>query len=172
MSQFVMNEKNKLHEVACQVVSLASQLKKIIVTAESCTGGLVATSITDIPGSSCCFSHGVVTYSDAAKNTILGIDSVLIKDNGAVSKAVAECMAKKVLRGNAADISVAITGIAGPTGGSLEKPVGTVWLAWGYYVNNQIIVDTQDYCFNGDRNTIRFQSAIEALLGLEKRMKK
>ena len=73
MSQFVMNEKNKLHEVACQVVSLASQLKKIIVTAESCTGGLVATSITDIPGSSCCFSHGVVTYSDAAKNTILGI---------------------------------------------------------------------------------------------------
>jgi nicotinamide-nucleotide amidase len=113
-----------------------------------------------------------VTYSDAAKNTILGIDSVLIKDNGAVSKAVAECMAKKVLRGNVADISVAITGIAGPTGGSLEKPVGTVWLAWGYYVNNQIIVDTQDYCFNGDRNTIRFQSAIEALLGLEKRMKK
>ena len=172
MSRFVMNKKDKLHEIADRVVSLASQLKKIIVTAESCTGGLVAKAITDIPGSSYCFSHGFVTYSDTAKSTLLGINSLLIKDNGAVSKIVAERMAKNTLRDNTVDISVAITGIAGPTGGTLEKPVGTVWLAWGYYIDNQIIIDTQHYCFNGDRNTIRFESAIEALIGLEKRMKK
>jgi nicotinamide-nucleotide amidase len=167
-----MGEINKLREVAIRLVSSAIQRKKIIVTVESCTGGLVASSITDIPGSSDCFSHGLVTYSDTAKNKLLGIDSSLIRHNGAVSKVIAESMAKNALDSNSVDFSVAITGIAGPTGGSLEKPIGTVWIAWGYYIDNDIAIDVQDYCFTGDRNAIRIQSAIEALKELEKRIKK
>jgi len=167
-----MGEINKLREVASQLVSSAIQRKKTIVTVESCTGGLVASSITDIPGSSHCFSHGLVTYSDTAKNKLLGIDSILIKDNGAVSKVIAKSMAKNALDDNSVDFSVAITGIAGPSGGSLDKPIGTVWIAWGYYIENDIVVDAQDYCFTGDRNAIRMQSAIEALKELEKSIKK
>ena len=167
-----MSELNKLREVTIQLVSLAIELKKTIVTVESCTGGLVESAITDQPGSSQCFSHGMVTYSDKAKSKLLGIDSHLIRDKGAVSRVIAESMARNALGDNNADFSLAITGIAGPTGGSIEKPIGTVWIAWGYYIDSNITVDTKDYCFKGDRNSIRIQSAIEALIELEKRMKK
>ncbi len=98
-----------------------------LVTAESCTGGMVAAAITDIDGSSAIFESGFVTYSNESKIELLKVDQQLIADFGAVSEEVASAMASGALTGSKADIAVSVTGIAGPTGGSVEKPVGTVW---------------------------------------------
>jgi nicotinamide-nucleotide amidase len=100
-----------------------------LVTAESCTGGMVAAAITDIAGSSAVFDRGFVTYSNAAKIQMLSVPAELINDYGAVSEQVARAMAQGALRNSAADIAVSITGIAGPSGGSVEKPVGLVHFA-------------------------------------------
>ncbi|KTD25017.1 putative 17.2kDa protein, CinA-related competence damage protein [Legionella lansingensis] len=101
-----------------------------IATAESCTGGLIAGLLTDLPGSSHWFERGFVTYSNLAKEEMLGITPDLIQLHGAVSEQIAEAMALGALRYSAADISLAVTGIAGPEGGSAHKPVGTVCFAW------------------------------------------
>ena len=108
----------------------AKQLK--ITTAESCTGGLIAENLTAISGSSLWFERGFVTYGNNAKEMMLGVNPHLIQTYGAVSQLVAEAMASGALSHSESDIAVAVTGIAGPTGGSKEKPVGTVWLAWAY----------------------------------------
>lgn len=100
-----------------------------IATAESCTGGLVAGAITDVPGSSLVFDRGFVTYSNAAKTELLGVPAAMIASHGAVSDAVARAMAEAALARSAADVAVAITGVAGPGGGSIEKPVGLVHFA-------------------------------------------
>ncbi len=104
------------------------QLK--IATAESCTGGLIAGLLTELPGSSVWFERGFVSYSNLAKDEMLGVKQELIQAQGAVSQAVAEAMASGALAYSAANLSLAVTGIAGPDGGSVEKPVGTVWFAW------------------------------------------
>ncbi len=101
-----------------------------ISCAESCTGGMISSLLTELPGSSAWFERGFVTYSNLAKQEMLAVSPELIKSYGAVSKQVAEAMALGALSHSAADFSLAVTGIAGPSGGSEQKPVGTLWIAW------------------------------------------
>jgi nicotinamide-nucleotide amidase len=137
-----------------------------LTTAESCTGGLVAASITELAGSSEWFERGFVTYSNQAKSEDLDVSPHLIKEHGAVSDAVARAMALGAKQNSGSDIALSITGIAGPTGGSLEKPVGTVCFAW-VLANNAIYSETK--LFEGNRKTIREQAcefALQRLLEL------
>lgn len=134
-----------------------------LVTAESCTGGLIASSITAIPGSSAWFDRGFVTYSNLAKQEMLGVPAELIAQFGAVSIDVAIAMAEGALRQSAGDLAVAVTGIAGPDGGSLEKPVGTVCLAWATHNTGTHALRKQ---FSGDRQDIRRASCEQALQGI------
>jgi nicotinamide-nucleotide amidase len=135
----------------------------VIVTAESCTGGGVATAITRISGSAKWFDRGFVTYSNTAKKELLGVRQKTLGDRGAVSEQVAHEMAVGALKGSPADVSVAITGIAGPGGGSRKKPVGLVWFAWG--VRNGP-VQARSFRFKGDRVEVRIQAVYVALQGL------
>jgi nicotinamide-nucleotide amidase len=109
-----------------------------LATAESCTGGMIAAAITDIPGSSHVFDRGFVTYSNDAKFEMLGVPPEMIQKHGAVSEDVARAMADGALRLSKADIAVSVTGIAGPTGGSVDKPVGLVWIAVSTRAGNEI----------------------------------
>jgi nicotinamide-nucleotide amidase len=131
-----------------------------LATAESCTGGLIAASCTALAGSSDWFERGFVTYSNAAKTEQLGVDSVLIAQHGAVSEPVVRAMAEGALRHSAADIAVAVTGIAGPGGGSADKPVGLVWLAW---VQRGAVVQVECLQLDGDRAGVRQQTVALAL---------
>jgi nicotinamide-nucleotide amidase len=120
-------------ETARLVKTLAAQLLArgwMLATAESCTGGLIAAACTDLAGSSTWFERGFVTYSNAAKAQMLGIDAALIARHGAVSEPVARAMAQGALQHAHAQVALAVTGVAGPGGGSADKPVGTVWFAW------------------------------------------
>lgn len=135
-----------------------------LATAESCTGGLIAAACTDLAGSSRWFERGFVTYSNAAKTELLGVPGTLIDTEGAVSAPVAEAMAGGALRQSRAQVALAVTGIAGPGGGSVEKPVGTVWFAWALPVRCW----TERRCFDGDRAAVRRQTvqhALQVLLG-------
>jgi nicotinamide-nucleotide amidase len=133
---------------------------KMLATAESCTGGMVAAALTDIAGSSTVVERGFVTYSNRAKAQLLGIDPALIEAKGAVSKEVAEAMARGALANSATDVAVAVTGIAGPGGGSPEKPVGLVW--FGLSVSGQPTT-TEHEVFAGDRAAVRRQASEKAL---------
>ncbi|MGQ0429498.1 MAG: CinA family protein [Gammaproteobacteria bacterium] len=137
-----------------------------IATAESCTGGLVAKYLTDIAGSSDYFERGWVTYSNAAKRGELGVAAGILARHGAVSEAAAHAMARGALRCSSAKVSIAVTGIAGPAGGSKEKPVGTVWIAWGLRRRGGIQVFARRFRFRGGRDVIRRQAAVAALAGL------
>lgn len=112
------------------VVRLVAAQGLKLAVAESCTGGLISNRITDVPGSSAVFTHGFVTYANEAKRDLLGVPQEMLDEHGAVSEPVARAMAEGALRSSGADLAVAVTGIAGPDGGTEEKPVGTVWLAW------------------------------------------
>lgn len=134
-----------------------------VATAESCTGGWVAEAITSVAGSSAWFGYGYVSYANEAKQQMLGVKAETLAQNSAVSEAVVTEMADGA-RGNAgATLSVAISGIAGPDGGSPEKPVGTVWLAWSQKGRP---TQTQGVRFSGDRFAIRQQAVVMALSGL------
>jgi nicotinamide-nucleotide amidase len=136
-----------------------------ICAAESCTGGLIAKTFTDLAGSSDWFERGFVTYSNAAKSEMLAVPASLIEAYGAVSEAVATAMASGALRHSRADYSVAVTGVAGPGGGSDDKPVGTVWIA----VASVEKMLAKRYQFGGDRQAVRTATliaAIEVLLDL------
>ncbi len=136
-----------------------------IATAESCTGGLIAGAITAIPGSSAVLERGFVTYSNAAKTEMLGVPEGLISSIGAVSEAVAQRMATGAKQHANVDIAVSVTGIAGPDGGSDEKPVGTVWFG---LANRHGDVFTRHMHFNGNRDAVRAASvdyALNLLLG-------
>ena len=128
-------------------------------TAESCTGGLIAKTFTDLAGSSDWFECGFVTYSNAAKSEMLGVPPSVIEDYGAVSEAVANAMASCALRHSVADYAVAVTGVAGPGGGSDEKPVGTVFISLASTTG----VHVKRYSFSGDRSRIQRMSATMAL---------
>jgi nicotinamide-nucleotide amidase len=134
-----------------------------VVTAESCTGGEAAAAITRISGSSKWFERGFVTYTNLAKKEMLGVSQRTLGDHGAVSEEVAREMAAGALKQSHADVSVAITGIAGPTGGSRKKPVGLVCFGWG--VRNGPI-QTRMFRFDGDRVAIRREAVGVALQGL------
>jgi nicotinamide-nucleotide amidase len=150
------------------VQAVAAQLLKHrqkVCTAESCTGGLIAKTFTDLAGSSDWFERGFVTYSNDAKNEMLAVPASLIEDYGAVSEAVATAMASGALRHSKADYSIAVTGVAGPGGGSDDKPVGTVWIALASA--EQMVA--RRYQFDGDRQAVRaatMQTAIELLFDL------
>ncbi|KQT12157.1 CinA family protein [Ramlibacter sp. Leaf400] len=134
----------------------------MLATAESCTGGLIAGACTELSGSSRWFERGFVTYSNEAKTESLGIDPALLQAHGAVSEVVARAMAFGALRHSHAQVSVAVTGIAGPTGGSAEKPVGTVW--FGFSVDGRLHSETVR--FDGDRQAVRQATVAHALVRL------
>jgi nicotinamide-nucleotide amidase len=135
-------------------------------TAESCTGGWIAKALTDIAGSSQWFSEGFVTYSDQSKVRRLGVPRAVLQRHGAVSKATARAMASGALRRSNAQVAVAVTGIAGPGGAVLGKPVGTVWLAWATRKHGAIRVATALRRFRGDREKVRRKTVRAALQGL------
>ena len=130
-----------------------------ITTAESCTGGMISSAIVHINGSSQIFKSSIIVYSNDMKSKLLDIPKDLITKNGAVSEIVAFNMAKKSLEILNADVSIAVTGIAGPTGGSIDKPVGLVWIGIG--TKEKII--TNKYQFNGNRLEIRQKTTFESL---------
>jgi len=134
-----------------------------LALAESCTGGLVSSLITEIPGSSAWFDRGFVTYSNQAKTEMLGVAETTLENPGAVSEATAQEMALGALTHSQAHISASITGIAGPDGGSTEKPVGTVCFAWALKGGNP---HACKFHFSGNRQQVREQSAKAALNGL------
>ena len=131
----------------------------MLATAESCTGGMIAAACTDLSGSSNWFERGFVTYSNAAKTEQLGVDPALIAQHGAVSEVVVRAMAFGAVRHSRAQVSVAVTGVAGPTGGSPQKPVGTVW--FGFQVDGRLTSETLR--FAGDRAAVRTASVDHAL---------
>ncbi len=138
-------------EICEQLARLLLQRDWMMASAESCTGGLIAAACTDLAGSSVWFERGFVTYSNAAKTDMLGVDAQLITQHGAVSEPVARAMALGALRHSQAQVAVAVTGIAGPSGGSADRPVGTVWFGWA--VDGH--VHTQLQVFEGDRAAVR-----------------
>jgi nicotinamide-nucleotide amidase len=142
--------------------------RAFLAVAESCTGGLVAKRITDIAGSSGWFERGLVVYSNRAKQDLLGISGDLLEQFGAVSRECAEAMARGLLVMTPADWGLAITGIAGPGGGSPEKPVGLVWLAWE---SRGGTVESEALQLAGSRGQIREAAADAALKGLLKRLR-
>ncbi len=123
-----------------------------MATAESCTGGMIAAACTDLAGSSAWFERGVVTYSNASKTALLGVPPELIAQEGAVSEAVARAMAEGLLRQSGVNLAVAVTGIAGPSGGTPGKPVGTVWMAWARQGQTTLC---ECRCWPGDRASVR-----------------
>lgn len=133
-----------------------------VSTAESCTGGGIAEAITRVPGSSAWFEAGYVTYSNSQKTRQLGVPEALFSQVGAVSQEVVEAMARGAQAGSGARFAVAVSGIAGPDGGSPAKPVGTVWLAWA----DGERVSSERRHFDGDRESVRRQTVIAALDGL------
>ncbi|PIT72113.1 CinA family protein [Limnohabitans sp. G3-2] len=150
------------HRLAERLLSLQWQM----ATAESCTGGLISACCTDLAGSSAWFDRGFVTYSNDAKTHMLGVPPDMISAHGAVSEPVAHAMAMGAVYRSKAQASVAVTGVAGPSGGSAEKPVGTVWFGWCI----QGLVATEIQHFGGDRQAIRQATALHALEGLLKRL--
>lgn len=157
----------RLVELAEQLGSLLGRLGIRVVTAESCTGGLISAAITSVAGSSAWFERGFATYSNTAKHELLGVDAALFKSDGAVSEAVVLAMAKGAIERSKSHISVAVSGIAGPNGGMADKPVGTVWIAWGQKLG---YAEAHCFHFKGDRQEVRNAAAAAALEGLIKRL--
>ncbi len=152
-----------IQQIAVQVGRhlLASQRR--LVTAESCTGGWIGKAVTDIAGSSAWFAGGAVVYSNELKQRVLGVEADVLARNGAVSEAVVCAMAagaRTVLGGN---VSVAVSGVAGPDGGTAEKPVGTVWFAWSREFNGGGEVIAERQWFSGNREQIRRLAVAHAL---------
>ena len=150
---------------AKKLLHLCQQSGRMVATAESCTGGSLAALLTELPGSSAMLERGFITYANEAKIEMLGVPAEFIAMHGAVSAEVAAAMAKGALDHSRADVSVSITGIAGPGGGTTEKPVGTVFMA-GATRNSAPFVER--HLFEGDRNTVRTASVSAALQILER----
>ena len=165
-----MADHESIRKLAEAVVNDMTEAGKAVSTAESCTGGWVAKALTDIPGSSAVFHYGVVSYSNGAKEHILGVNNATLEEHGSVSQPVVEEMAQGAVNLSGADIAVAISGIAGPTGGTKEKPVGTVWIAWAIRDGGKIRVETHRANFDGDRELIRELTVVHALQGVLDRL--
>lgn len=159
----------ELNALAAQLGQALDRAKWSLATAESCTGGWVARVITSNPGSSSSFERGFVTYSDVSKTEMLGVPSTLLESQGAVSEPVARSMAEGALAHSRAQVAVAITGIAGPDGGTSDKPVGTVWFAWAAEGQRP---QTALHQLDGDREAVRRQSVAIALQGLMEMVRK
>ena len=166
---FIMDK--ELYQLAEKVAAQLKQTGAWLGTAESCTGGWVAKCLTDVPGSSSWFERGYVVYNGQAKQQMLGVPPAIIEANGEVSEEVVRSLSEGVLAKSNASISLSISGIAGPGGGSEEKPVGTVWFAWsradkvaGVVRGVKTVAESQ--CFNGDREAVRRQAVIHSLQGV------
>ncbi len=155
-------QQENMHELAMKTAARLLNHGLSITTAESCTGGWIAKILTDISGSSGWFERGFVTYSNEAKQDMLGVHSNTLLRYGAVSGEVVREMAKGALHYSEADVGVAVSGIAGPGGGSTDKPVGTVWLAWAMGEH----IKTLHVHLSGDRSRIRKQAVELALQGV------
>jgi nicotinamide-nucleotide amidase len=152
-----------LHMHALALAEILRERKQMIAVAESCTGGWIAKVLTDLPGSSAWFECGVVAYSYEAKEALLGVHPHTLERHGAVSQETAIEMVSGALARFGATIAVAVTGIAGPSGGTFDKPVGTVWIAWkrrGGYAHAKL------FHFEGDREAVRRQTVARALEGI------
>jgi nicotinamide-nucleotide amidase len=149
-----------LHDEASDLLHAFRSAGWRIATAESCTGGLIAAALTEVAGSSDVVDRGFVTYSNAAKTDMLGVHPAVIADHGAVSAAVAEAMAAGALARSLADAAISVTGIAGPGGGSAEKPVGTVWFGCASRAG---LVKTERLVFEGGRTEVRLATVRHAL---------
>jgi nicotinamide-nucleotide amidase len=152
----------ELQNRAQAVGQLLKAKNAVLSTAESCTGGWVSQVITMIPGSSAWFDTGFVTYSNEAKKRLLNVQDATLSEFGAVSEAVVLEMIEGALANSLANTAVAISGVAGPDGGTEAKPVGTVWIAWGY----QHFRSARCFLFEGDRESVRLQSVEAALEGI------
>jgi len=153
---------SELEQLAEQLGETLHSRQLMMTAAESCTGGWVAKVVTDIPGSSHWFERGFVTYTNRAKQEMLGVPAATLEQHGAVSEETVMAMANGALAYSQAQVAVAISGIAGPGGGSEQKPVGTVCLAWAGLHRNRATT----YHFQGDREAVRRQAVIEALRGM------
>lgn len=165
-----MADDRDIRDLAAELVSTLTAAGKTLSTAESCTGGWIAKAITDIPGSSAVFAYGMVSYSNAAKESLLGVPRQSLVDHGAVSEKVIIAMAEGAVRLSGADISVAVSGVAGPDGGSVEKPVGTVWFGWTIRSGEALVTDAECRVFHGNRDAVRRQTVLHALQGIQVRL--
>ncbi|MFO2462508.1 CinA family protein [Pseudomonas sp. 15FMM2] len=155
----------EITQLAAELGRRLQVLNAHVTTAESCTGGGIAEAITRIPGSSAWFEAGYVTYSNRQKTLQLNVPQAVLAKVGAVSREVVEAMARGAQEKSRARFSVAVSGVAGPDGGSPDKPVGTVWLAWG--VGEEVSAELEH--FVGDRDEVRRQTVKAALDGLLRR---
>lgn len=153
----------------CQTLAqLLEQRGWMLATAESCTGGMIAAKCTDLAGSSNWFERGFVTYSNASKCELLGVPAELIARDGAVSETVARAMAQGAVGRSGAQVAIAVTGVAGPTGGSPDKPVGTVWFAWAWPGH----LESECLRWPGDRQAVRRQTTAYALAQLMEKLQR
>ena len=162
-----MADDNSLLSLASDLVSTFAAAGKTVATAESCTGGWIAKAITDVAGSSAVFGYGVVSYADEAKASLLGVSPEALVNDGAVSESVVRAMAEGALHLSGADIAVAVSGVAGPDGGSPGKPVGLVWFSWAVRNGDVVRTDARSEQLAGDRDRVREQTVNLALAGLQ-----
>lgn len=165
MSSFSVADDAALLTQAQQIAVEFTRRGATLVTAESCSGGWIAKTLTDIAGSSAWFECGVVAYSYEAKEALLGVRPETLEEHGAVSRETAIEMVSGALARYGATVAVAVTGIAGPSGGTADKPVGTVWISWkrrGGYAQAEL------FHFDGDRDAVRRQTVASALVGVRK----
>lgn len=161
-----MDKSDPIASLAENLVVALIAAGKTVATAESCTGGWIAKSITDVRGSSAAFGTGIVSYSDDAKQSLLSVDHRALIEHGAVSEQVVREMATGALARSGSDFAVAVSGIAGPDGGIKDKPVGTVWFAFAVRTTEGEIVSAVRHYLAGDREAIRAQTVVLALQGL------
>jgi len=164
----LLHQELSTHELCTLIANFLVKKNWLLASAESCTGGLIAAACTALPGSSHWFERGFVTYSNAAKTELLGVDAALIAQHGAVSEPVARAMACGALAHSRAQVALAVTGVAGPDGGSADKPVGTVCLAWA---TPSGVLSRQCH-FAGDRAGVRSATVHQALAQLLSLLKK
>lgn len=165
-----MADHEAIKELAEALVAELTAGSKAVATAESCSGGWVAKAITDIAGSSAVFHYGIVSYSNGAKESLLGVKIDTLEQHGAVSEAVVAEMAEGALHLSGADVAVAVSGVAGPDGGSEDKPVGLVWFAWAVRDGAKERLTTSCMNFAGDRDMVRELTVAHALQGVRERI--
>ena len=158
-----------------QIAEILLRRGQMLACAESCTGGLIAKTLTDLPGSSAWFERGFVTYSNLSKIQLLGVSQTVVALHGAVSDKTVRAMGEGLIRHTPADWGIAVSGVAGPGGGTRDKPVGTVWIGWSRRVPGrgglaEVPVDVQHFLFDGDREQIRRKALRAALAGLLKQL--
>jgi nicotinamide-nucleotide amidase len=165
-----MADHNAIQKLAQALVEELAAAGKVVSTAESCTGGWIAKAITDIAGSSAVFNYGLVSYSNGAKESLLGVHNEVLEKHGAVSEATVAEMAAGALNLSGADLAVAVSGVAGPSGGSKDKPVGTVWFAWAVRDGSRVKSTSCCEHFSGDRELVRELTVVHALQGIRERI--